>query len=201
MATICIFFLAGFSATAKAADVTLAWDANTESNLAGYKLYYDGDSDTEQYQGVGANEGDSPVIIYLEDLDDSENPSFTLTGLEDGQYYYFALTAFDTDGLESDFSDEVGCFTGTVSDIAGTSGTSLDSTAKPVADATSDVSSSEGSGGGGCFITMAAADNTGETGAAGPGIFIFLGAAVMLAGPSLTRRAGRRPGRRCPRIQ
>lgn len=57
-------------------------------------FYYDGDSDTEMYQGRGANEGDSLIVIYLEDLDDLGSPTFS-------------LTAFDLDGLESDFSDEV----------------------------------------------------------------------------------------------
>lgn len=197
MAMACIFFLAWFSAKARAADVTLAWDANTESNLAGYKLYYDGDSDTERYKGVGANEGDSPVIIYLEDLEDPKEPSFTLAGLGEGQYYYFALTAFDTDGLESDFSEEVGCFTGSISAITGTSDTTLDPTIKTAADATANSSTSEGNGGGGgCFITMTGVEKTGGAGMTAFVIFIFLGAAVMLAPYYSTWKPGRRPGRR-----
>jgi hypothetical protein len=103
-----LFTTSLFFAIANAADVTLAWDANIESDLAGYKLYYDGDSDTEMYQGIGATEGDSPIVIYTEDLSDENSPSFTITGFEEGQYYYFSLTAFDKDGVESDFSDEVG---------------------------------------------------------------------------------------------
>lgn len=88
-------------------EVTLAWDANSEDNLAGYKLYYNLDTSGAPYDGTGITEGDSPVIIYLDELDDSTDPMFTLTGLEEGQLYYFALTAFDTDDLESDYSDEV----------------------------------------------------------------------------------------------
>lgn len=120
---------------ANAGDVTLGWDANTEKYLVGYKLYYESDSSTEIYKGVGATEGDSPIFIYLADLADYNSPTFTLTGLEDGQYYYFALTAFDTFGFESDFSDEVGTI------ISSSSST--------------DSSDNVGGGGdgGGCFIS------------------------------------------------
>lgn len=166
---------------ANAGDVTLAWDANTESNLAGYKLYYDSDSSTEMYQGIGATEGDSPVPIYLEDLADPDSPIFSLTGLENGQYYYFVLTAFDTDGLESDFSNEVGTMISdgdgsggddtaddivenTVSDggddtvddtESGTSDDIVDDTGSGTSDEAVDDSGNGGGGGGGggCFIS------------------------------------------------
>jgi hypothetical protein len=137
-----------FLGIANAADVTLAWDANTETNLAGYKLYYDGDSDTEMYQGAGANEGDSPIVIYLDDMADTDSPTFTVTGLEKGQYYYFALTAFDTDGLESDFSDEVGVMTAEEAEED-----DANSLAKSAADDAESDGGSDGGGGGGCFIS------------------------------------------------
>ena len=90
---------------------TLAWDANTEPDLAGYKLYYDinsGDpySPAVEYQ---ANEGDSPITITVGSLDDADNPEYTLTELTVGRTYYFALTAYDTEELESDYSNEVYC--------------------------------------------------------------------------------------------
>lgn len=103
----CLFSTASLLNVANAAEVTLAWDANSEENLDGYKLYYKLDSSGTPYNGTGLNEGDSPVTIYLEDMENSSSPQFTLTGLGDGQIYFFALTAFDTDGMESDFSDEV----------------------------------------------------------------------------------------------
>jgi hypothetical protein len=113
----CLFLMASFSSTALGAEVTLAWDANKEDNLAGYKLYYKSDTSGEPYDGTGLEEGDSPVIIYVETpagadasthvLGDPAEPVFPLTGLADGTTYYFALKAFDTDGLESDFSVEV----------------------------------------------------------------------------------------------
>jgi len=99
---------------ANAAEVTLAWDANSEDNLAGYKLYYAADaSDGASYGGTGLAEGDSPVVINIEDLSDASAPVFSLSGLEEGRQYFFALTAFDTDTLESDYSDEVAYEVGT----------------------------------------------------------------------------------------
>lgn len=123
--TACIFSIASFSSAAWAEDVTLAWDANSEDNLAGYKLYYKTDTGGVPYDGTGLNEGDSPVSIALENLSDAVSPAFTLTGLAEGTTYYFALTAFDTDGLESDYSDEVSYETagaGTYSITAAASG-------------------------------------------------------------------------------
>lgn len=103
----CLFSVASFSSAAWGESVTLAWDANSEANLAGYKLYYKGDTSGAPYNGTGLNEGDSPVVIHLTQLADPGSPNFTLTGLDSGRQYYFALTAFDTDGAESDYSDEV----------------------------------------------------------------------------------------------
>ena len=119
------FFAPGI---ASAADVTLAWDANTETDLAGYNIYYD-TSSGDHYYGTGADQGDSPITVLIEDLDDEQNPEFTITGLDDDQDYYLALTAFDSEGNESGYSNEV-------STAGGTGG----------------GDSSGGGGGGGCFI-------------------------------------------------
>ena len=94
-----------------AADVSLEWDANTEPDLAGYKIYYDTDSG-EPYEGTGASQGSSPITVPIGDLTDSDNPEYTLTGLTDGVTYFFVVTAYDTEDLESDYSNEV--FTPTV---------------------------------------------------------------------------------------
>jgi len=72
------------------AEVKLAWDANTEPDLAGYFIYY----------GFATGEYD-----YVVDVGDQT--TFTLSGLEDGHTYYFAVTAYDTEDLESDISNEV----------------------------------------------------------------------------------------------
>ncbi len=77
------------SASALAADVTLAWDANTEADLAGYKIYY----------GTAPGVYGTPVTTGLQ-------TTFTLTDLTPGTYY-FAVTAYNSAGLESGFSNEV----------------------------------------------------------------------------------------------
>jgi hypothetical protein len=72
-----------------AADVSLAWDASTSANIAGYKAY------TGKRSGIYG----TPIII-------PNQTTYTATGLGSGTYY-FAVTAFDTAGNESGFSNEV----------------------------------------------------------------------------------------------
>jgi hypothetical protein len=75
-----------------AAQVTLAWDANTESNLAGYRIH------------CGASSRSYTVRV-----DVGKATRWTLTGLEEGQSYFFAATAYNQAGNESGFSEEVSC--------------------------------------------------------------------------------------------
>jgi hypothetical protein len=89
-----------------AADVTLQWDPNPESNLAGYKIYYNIYSG-EPYDGEDADQGPSPITVDINELDNSNNPEFTLTGLDEAETYFFAITAYDDEELESDLSNEV----------------------------------------------------------------------------------------------
>ena len=73
---------------------TLAWDTVTATNLSGYRIYYGTAPGTYlQALGQGLNVGN--VATY------------TLMGLTSGTRYYFAVTAFDTSGVESAFSNEV----------------------------------------------------------------------------------------------
>ncbi len=142
----------------QAAEVRFTWDPNSESDLAGYKLYYENETDTGLYTGSGADEGDSPVVIDLEDLTDSDSPTFTISGLEEGVYYYFALTAFNTSGLESDFSNEVNILTSSGNDSGDTDDSNSDSTTGGDDGSSGDSSSNSGSGSnsggsGGCFIS------------------------------------------------
>ena len=106
----CLFLFIGvtvfiFCGVSSAAEVTLAWDANTETDLMGYKIYYD-TSPGDPYDGTDADQGISPIIVHVGDLEERDNPRFTLTGLSDNKDYYFALTAFDNENLESGFSNE-----------------------------------------------------------------------------------------------
>jgi len=83
-----------------AKDVTLEWDPNTEADLAGYKVYYKTGSSGEPYDCTGAAEGDSPVNV-------GNVTTYTLHDLAEGVAYFFVVTAYDTEGLESDYSNEV----------------------------------------------------------------------------------------------
>jgi hypothetical protein len=92
---------------AYALDVTLQWDANTESDLAGYWIYYD-TSPGNPYNGSGAQQGNSPIQMTLaQDLDPDPNVvEYTVYNLPAGTYY-FAITAYNTGNLESGYSNEV----------------------------------------------------------------------------------------------
>ena len=90
-----------------AADVTLAWTGNTESDLAGYYIYYKSGTSGAPYNGTGVDEGDSPIKIPLGVFADPSNPEYTLHGLSDTKTSYLVLTAYDTEDNESGFSNEV----------------------------------------------------------------------------------------------
>jgi hypothetical protein len=77
-----------------AAQVTLAWDANADPAVAGYKLYY----------GYAPGSYGTPVNV-------GKVTRYTLTGIQEGKNCYFAVTAYDTNGNESAFSEELECFT------------------------------------------------------------------------------------------
>ncbi len=95
-----------FQSYSFASDVTLQWDANTEPDLKGYKLYY-GSFSGAPYDGKAIDQGSSPITIEINDLKDINKPEFKLTGLDTEEHYFVAITAYDTEGLESDFSNEV----------------------------------------------------------------------------------------------
>jgi alpha-glucosidase len=80
-----------------AADLPFAWDApilredgTPFPNIAGYVLYYGPSSRS-----------------YEVSIDVGHQTAYRLTGLADGQRYYVAVTAYDTEGNESAFSNEV----------------------------------------------------------------------------------------------
>jgi hypothetical protein len=72
----------------------LEWEAVSDANLAGYRVYYGTSSGTyDQARGQGLGVGNVTV--------------FTVGGLNSGTRYYFAATAVDTLNNESTFSNEV----------------------------------------------------------------------------------------------
>ena len=88
-------------------DVTLAWGSNSEPDLGGYYIYYKTGSSGAPYNGTGAVEGNSPIQVPIADLDNPAYPEYTIHGLSDTETTYFVLTAYDTDGNESGYSNEV----------------------------------------------------------------------------------------------
>ena len=80
--------------------VELAWDPNVESDLAGYRLYQ------TTMQGEYERVCDNPSTAYLAAEVDAETTSVVLSGIPDGTYFWVA-TAFDTEGMESGYSNEV----------------------------------------------------------------------------------------------
>ena len=74
--------------------LTLAWDPNTEDDLAGYNVYY------------GIQSGDYDSVIDVGNV-----IQYMVSDLEPETQYYFAVTAYDTSRNESDFSEEVDSIT------------------------------------------------------------------------------------------
>jgi hypothetical protein len=81
-------FLLLFSAQTFAGSVSLVWDANSEPELAGYRLYYG-----------------TSTRLYTSQIDVGKVTTYTVTGLPAGTYY-FAVTAYSADA-ESALSNEV----------------------------------------------------------------------------------------------
>jgi hypothetical protein len=78
------------SVWARAEQVTLAWDANTEPDLAGYRVHY------------GTASGS-----YTTSVDVHKVTTSSIGTLTAGQTYYFAVTAYDASGNESGYSNQV----------------------------------------------------------------------------------------------
>jgi len=89
MALLCTALVFAAAVSAAAADVKLAWDPNTDSGLAGYNVYY----------GTQSRVYSNSVKLGLQ-------TAYTVASLPPGTYY-FAVTAYNTAGLESGYSNEV----------------------------------------------------------------------------------------------
>ena len=81
-----------YSPLVHSAEVTLAWDPNTDPDLGGYKIHY------------GLSSGNYSKLV---DVGDPNPTAAVITGLVEGQTYYFAATAYDTSNNESNFSNEI----------------------------------------------------------------------------------------------
>ena len=89
-----ILAILAIAGIAQAATVQVTWNPNTEPDLSGYKLYH----------GTASGQYGEPV-----DVGNVTGHVMEITP-EYGATYYFALTAYDTSGNESGYSDEASCF-------------------------------------------------------------------------------------------
>jgi hypothetical protein len=72
--------------------VTLTWNANTESDLAGYKVY----------RATSSGAYGAPIAAIP-----GSTTSYIVTGLQFSTTYFFVVTAYDIAGNESSYSNEV----------------------------------------------------------------------------------------------
>jgi hypothetical protein len=158
--TACVLISIGITPHhASAADVTLAWDPNQESDLEGYGVFYKKGSNGPPYDLGG--------YVSVGELSDADAPTFTITGLQQDATYYFAVTAYDTSGNESAFSASVCAQVGAVVTPCAASSDGSVPSSSANAGSSSD-SGGGGGGGGGCFIqSLSAGDNWGACGLAG----------------------------------
>lgn len=89
--------LVGFAPMAFCAEATFSWLPNSETNLAGYKIHY----------GTAPGVYDSEFDVGLPATNSDGRVYGTVQGLPTGETLYFAATAYDDDGVGSDFSTEV----------------------------------------------------------------------------------------------
>lgn len=86
---IALIILLGLSATTYAGSAVLTWSANTDSSTTGYKVYY----------GTGSRSYGTPIDVGTQ-------ITYTFTSLNPGTYY-FAVTAYNSSGTQSGYSNEV----------------------------------------------------------------------------------------------
>jgi len=86
---LCVELSPCFASTPSASSVTLAWNPSTSTNVVGYKIYY------------GLTSG-----IYNNTNFVAGSTNVAISGLVEGTTYYFAATALDSFGNESQFSNE-----------------------------------------------------------------------------------------------
>jgi len=75
-------------------NVTLAWNPSQNSAIAGYFLYY----------GPAAG-------VYTNRINIGNNTTASVSGLQEGQTYHFAVTAYNSAGTESALSSDISYIT------------------------------------------------------------------------------------------
>ncbi len=86
---ILVLLLSGFTARS-ATRASLFWGANPDPSVVGYNIYYGGASG-----------------VYTNMVSIGNATNAIISGLAEGQTYYFAVTDYDSFGDESPFSNEI----------------------------------------------------------------------------------------------
>ncbi len=89
-------YLISFSVAQAYGSAVISWNANTESDLAGYRIYY----------GTSPRNNSCPPANYSTSTRVGNVLTYTINNLLVGQTYYFSTTAYDTSNNESCFSNE-----------------------------------------------------------------------------------------------
>jgi uncharacterized membrane protein YgcG len=110
--------------------VVVRWAPNSESDLAGYKVYYGTDT-----------------RIYGTIVDAGKTTSHQIDGLREDVTYYFTVTAYNSEGYESYYSEEVSFLEPGAGGGGGGNGSGGGGEG-------STTSSGGGGGGGACFIEV-----------------------------------------------
>lgn len=71
---------------------SLSWDASAGTDIAGYKIYL----------ATASGAYGTPIAMTSTDI-----TTYTVTGLATGTTYFFVVSAFNLNGTESTFSNEV----------------------------------------------------------------------------------------------
>jgi hypothetical protein len=79
----------GISGTIENEDILLTWEVNSETDISGYRVYY----------GTSNRDYGLPIPV--------DGTEYSIAGLVTDVTYYFAVTAVDTSGNESGFSEEI----------------------------------------------------------------------------------------------
>lgn len=117
------------TATYATMSITLAWCPSSDTNAIGYRVYY-GSGKKEGWRGdlMDTNQSACPGVIlipgtnlfrnYSNVIDVGRGTTFietngsatvqaTVTNLNERETYYFAVVCYDSDGMESDWSNEI----------------------------------------------------------------------------------------------
>lgn len=125
--SILVVLVSIFAQSAYAAGVMVSWAENSESDIAGYRVYY----------GTASRD-------YVSSLDAGNYTSIEIDDLNPGGTYYISVTAYDTSGNESDYSEEIQVTVPAESNSQLSPGTDT---------------GGGGGGGGGCFISTSHCDS------------------------------------------